>query len=75
MIAKISPYRLPVQVEPPRVYSSCRRCEWSILEQHRDDRCEIFGGRECATVNPEGECNRWSPRRSWWRRLFGIGAP
>lgn len=66
-----APYRpLPVVAEP-RMYSSCRRCDWAILAPHERERCEIFGGRECPTVNPDGECARWRPRRSWWRRLFG----
>jgi len=32
-----------------------------------------FCDRVRDTVEEEDECSKFVPRRSWWRRLFGIG--
>jgi hypothetical protein len=65
-----TPYRLPDLTNPPRVWSSCIRCDWMLADSNA---CEVRGLKKCYEVNPDGECDRWAPRRAWWRRFFGIG--
>ena len=63
------PYRLVV-INPPRTWASCRRCEWRYDDHPM--RCEVNGEQKCSEINTNGECDRWTPRRSWWRRLLGL---
>jgi hypothetical protein len=69
------PYRLPVAIDPPKVYASCLRCDWAVFQAYANPTCEVRGLRKCAESNPDGDCDRFTPRRAWWRRLFGIGDP
>lgn len=56
---------------PPKMWSSCRRCDWRHGESPM--RCEVRGEKRCDESNPDGECDRYKPRRSWLRRLLAEG--